>query len=259
MRELVKGDFLYVDVDTVFAQPIDESIFTADVMGVPDANCPLDIHPQKWWILENLKKMGYTTKPKYHINGGVSFFKDSPHAHLFAKKWHKYWLDCCKKDIFIDQPALHQTISEFSDVFSILPDFMNAQFGKNINTLAKAVILHYYSSWRNNPSYTPAYKFLQKEWLLNFRNDPYSEEFQELIYNPKEAFDQTALIIGRNFNLFFNSKLANHLANLHSSSDKADTRLFNFLEKQNMLLTKIYYRAIKILYPLKKFCKIINI
>lgn len=256
MRELVKGDFLYVDVDTVFAQPIDESIFTADVMGVPDANCPLDIHPQKWWILENLKKMGYTTKPKYHINGGVSFFKDSPHAHLFAKKWHKYWLDCCKKDIFIDQPALHQTISEFSDVFSILPDFMNAQFGKNINTLAKAVILHYYSSWGNNSSYTPAYKFLQKEWLEAFRNNPKSEIFINLIKNPKEAFDQNTFIIGQKENYLFNSKSMSQLMNIRSDSvDRADRRIYKILITQNRIITFFYYKCLSFLSTLNKLTR----
>ena len=253
MRQLVKGDFLYVDIDTVFAKPIDESLFTSDVMGVPDANCPLDVHPQKWWILENLKKMGYTTKSKYHINGGVSFFRDSPQAHLFAKKWHEYWLDCCEKDIYIDQPALHRTVAEFDDIFNILPDFMNAQFARNINTLANGVILHYYSSWVDNSSYTAAYKFLQKEWLEAFRNNPKSEVFANLIKNPKEAFDQNTLIIGKKENYLFNSKSMSQLMNIRiDSTDRADRRIYKFLVTQNRIITFFYYKFLSFLSPLYK-------
>lgn len=255
MRDLVKGDFLYVDVDTVFATPINEDLFKDDVMGVPDGNCILNDHPMKWFIEENLKKLQFDSDLEYHINSGVLYFKDSSIAHSFCQKWHQRWNESCKKEIFIDQPALHQAIVDTGRVLKILPNYMNAQFGRNINTLATGVILHYYSSWANNSLYTPAYRFLQKEWLSNFRKNPTTSDSKNLIKNPKEAFDQTTLIMGSNFNHFFNSTLANYLANLHISSDKADIRLLIFFEKQNLFLAKIYYRVLKILYPLKNIIK----
>ncbi len=252
MRNHIKGDFLYVDVDTVFAAPIDETLFSEDIMGVPDGNCPLKTHPMRWFIENNLKKVHFSNTLDYHINSGVLFFKDTPIAHSFARKWHERWLECCKKEIFIDQTALHQAIVDSGEKINLLPDCMNAQFGRNINTLTKGIILHYYSSWANNSLYTPAYRFLQKEWLSNFRKRPTADEFQKLIQRPKEAFDTNSSITGANFNNFYNSTLANYLAVIYSSSDKADLRLFSFLKKTCFSLARIYYISLKILYPLKK-------
>ena len=251
MRELIKDDFLYVDVDTVFAAPIDESLFSKDIMGVPDGNCPLKNHPMKWFIEDNLKKVHFDNTLDYHINSGVLFFKDTPIAHSFAQKWHEKWLESCQKGIYIDQPALHRTIAEFGDIFNILPDFMNAQFGRNINTLAKGVILHYYSSWGNISSYTPAYKFLQKEWLEAFRNNPKSEVFTNLIKNPKEAFDQNTFIIGKKENYLFNSKSMSQLMNIRiDSTDRADRRIYKILITQNRIITFFYYKFLSFFSPL---------
>lgn len=255
MRELIKDDFLYVDVDTVFAAPIDEALFSKDIMGVPDGNCPLKNHPMKWFIEDNLKKVHFDNTLDYHINSGVLFFKDTPIAHSFAQKWHERWLECCKKEIFIDQTALHQAIADFEKNISLLPDSMNAQFGRNINTLASGVILHYYSSWAENTFFTPAYKFLQKEWLSNFRNNPKSEEFQELIRNPKAAFDTNTFITGKNYDAWRNSRLIQHLASMHESSNRADLRLYSYLEKMTFAVSKFYYKLLKFFYPLCKPAK----
>lgn len=252
MRDLIKGDFLYVDVDTVFAGPVDEALFTDEIMGVPDGNCPLEKHPMRRLVIENLKKMGYSVESKYHINSGVLFFKDSPETHLFSNLWHNLWQETQKRDICIDQIALHQAIAQTNNKIGILPDCWNAQFGRNINTLATGIILHYYSSWTNNMLYKPAYKFLQKDWLLQFRANPKAKAFQAIIQNPKKAFDANTLIMGNGLDGFFYSRLGHQLATIHASSNNADERLFNILEKVIKFFVKIYYRTIKIFYPIKK-------
>lgn len=255
MRKLVKGDFLYVDVDTVFAAPIHESLFTNDVMGVPDGNCLLKYHPLKRQIEDNLKKLQFNNSLDYYINGGVLFFRDSPTAHSFASNWHRRWQESCSKGIFIDQPALHQAFIDSKLEQHLLPDFMNAQFGRNINTLANGIILHYYSSWIQGPSFSPAYKFLQKEWLNDFRGDPKSEKFQKIIQNPKAAFDSSTCVMGGNYNLWFNSQLIQRLVTLFNSTDSADKRLYCFLESAVDFICRYYYKTIKILYPFYKFFK----
>lgn len=258
MRELVKGDFLYVDVDTVFAAPIDESLFSHDVMGIPDANCPLKDHPLKWQIENNLKKLQFNNSLEYHINGGVLFLKDSPTAHSFANHWHRRWQESCSKGIFIDQPALHQAFCDSKLEQYLLPDYMNAQFGRNINTLIKGIILHYYSSWVTNSSYVPAYKFLQKDWLQSFRLSPKSETLIKEIFNPKEAFDPCSIILNSQFNLFWHTRLVQHLMNLWLSSNRADKRLFKISETTILKIRDFYYKLIKILHPFYKAIKSID-
>ena len=252
MRSLIDGDILYVDVDTVFAAPVDESLFTEDIMGVPDGNCLLKNHPMKWFIEDNLKTVHFDNTLDYHINSGVLFFKDTPMAHSFAQKWHERWLECCKKEIFIDQTALHQAIVDSGKKLGLLPESMNAQFGRNINTLANGVILHYYSSWAKSSFYDPAYKFLQTEWLSNFRTNPNSKEFQELIKNPQKAFDSNTFIMGKKYDSWRNSHLIQLLTSIYESNNRADTRLYSYLEKICLTISKHYYKIIKFLYPLYK-------
>lgn len=252
-RKFVKGDFLYVDVDTVFAAPLDESLLSEDVMGVPDGNYPLSDHPLKWFILDNLNKLGYSTNSKYHINSGVLYLKDTPYVHHFIDEWHELWQDSCKKGIFIDQAALQQAIYNSNETLKLLPNSWNAQFGRNINTLLDGIILHYYSSWNDNISYIPAYKFLQKEWLSLFRKNPKAEEFQTLIHNPKKAFDSSTFIMGNDFDRWRNSRLIYTLMNIYSSKNNADRRLFKLFEKLFFTTHKIYYTTIKLLYPIKSF------
>ena len=252
MRSLVNGDFLYVDVDTVFAAPINELLFTNDVMGVPDGNMPMNDHPMKDFIIKNLKKIQFENSLDYHINSGVLYFKDTSAAHAFAENWHKRWQESRKKGVFIDQPALHQAIIDSGKILKLLPDYMNAQFGRNINTLANAVILHYYQSWTNDSVYIPAYKFLQEDWLKKFRDNPKSKIFQKYIYNPKEAFDSNTFILGKKFNSFWNTRLLQHLMDLWNSTNRADKRLFGIYENIIFIVRAIYYRLIKIAHPFYK-------
>ena len=255
MRNLVKDDFLYVDVDTVFAGPIDESLFMHDVMGVPDGNCLLKDHPLRWQIEDNLKKLQFNNTLDYHINGGVLFLRDTPIAHSFASKWHKRWQESCAKGISIDQPALHQAFVDSKLEQHLLPDFMNAQFGRNVNTLIEGLILHYYSSWATNSSYIPAYRFLQKDWLQNFRLNPKSETFTKDIFNPKKAFDPCSIILNSQFNLFWHTRLVQHLMNLWTSSNRADKRLFKISETIVLKIKDLYYKLIEILHPFYKVIK----
>ena len=255
MRSLINGDFLYVDVDTVFADSVDESLFNADVMGVPDGNVPLKDHPMKWFVENNLKQAGFDNSANYHINSGVLFFKDTPLARSFAKKWHQRWEETCKKNIFIDQTALHQAIIDSGNILKLLPNCMNAQFGRNINTLNRGVILHYYSSWTDISLYKPAYKMLQDSFLKKIRENPTSKDIQELIQKPKEAFDENTFIMASDYNEFRNSEFIQNLLQLYHSTDKADIRLFSILERLSRLIRKTYYKTIKIIYPLKRIFK----
>lgn len=255
MRNLIDGDFLYVDVDTIFANPIDETLFTDDIMGVPDGNCPLKKHPMKWFIENNLKVANFDNCINYHINSGVLFFKDSPLARSFAQKWHQRWEETCKKSICIDQTSLHQAIIDSGNILKLLPNYMNAQFGRNINTLSKGVILHYYSSWMDISLYKPAYKMLQESFLKKIRENPMSKGVQELIQKPKEAFDENTFIMASDYNEFRNSEFIQNLLQLYNSTDKADIRLYSILERLCRVTRGIYYKTIKIIYPLKQIFK----
>ena len=89
MREHVSGDFLYVDVDTLWVGTIDEKDFNSDIMGVPDGNVDFASFIWKGHHLELSKKLNFKIDLDYFINGGVLFLKDSPIAHEFMSEWNQ--------------------------------------------------------------------------------------------------------------------------------------------------------------------------
>ena len=249
MRNLIDGDFLYVDVDTVWAEPYDETDFTDDIMGVPDAHCELGEHPCKELILDTLDKLNYNTNVLWYINGGVMFIRDNSYTRGFFARWHDFWLETCKKDVFIDQPSLNQVNYACNLAIKLLPDSYNSQIGRSIGKLAKARIIHYFSSWENDKKFRPSYKFLQKDFLKKVRTNYLDKEVVYYLENPKEAFDSNTFIIGDEMAMFWQSKTWNDLVLLQQSNKSEDVRLYKILIKMLKYVPKAYYKIIPYLYP----------
>lgn len=255
MREYVGGDFLYVDVDTVWAEPYDESDFIKDIMAVPDGHVELKEHSCKDFIYDQIEKASFSPPVKWYVNSGVLFVRDTQYTRHFFAKWHENWKKSCLNAVCIDQPALNQVNSDLGNVISLLPDCYNSQIGRCIKTLASAKIIHYFSSWESIASFKPSYKFLKKDFLLKVRSNPYDEDCLNSIYHPKEAFDDITFIVNKEMTQFWESKLCADLLRLEQSENSADVRLFKILRWCTINIPKWYYRIIPYLYPLYRVFK----
>ena len=255
IRELVDGDILYIDVDTIFCDAIDSSVFKDDVMGVPDGHCLLKDHPMLHFIENNIKICGFDPGTPYHINGGVLYLKDSEKARSYGKRWHQLWMQCVEKGVSIDQPSLNQANADLDNIISILPGTYNAQILRSINELADAKIIHYFSSWTNEKRYTPSYTLLQPSFLQMVREKGLCENVTKVLEKPKRAFDRHVFLLNGSLNDYLQSKLSSDLAILAGSNNSADIKLYNFLTHFIPWIIRKYYRFIPYLSPIYRMFK----
>ena len=114
VRHLIKGDFLYIDLDTVIADSL-EGIGDCMEDMIENIGMVLDEHVEtsRHYMYMNMKmnaeKMGYRVAYKdRHFNSGVMYVKDTPATYDFFKLWNVLYLECHKMGIDTDQTALNE-------------------------------------------------------------------------------------------------------------------------------------------------------
>ena len=228
MRKYVEGDFLYIDADTVWNAPIDETVFTHDVMGVLDGHCLLAEHPLKKRIEEDFKKVGYNPDVEKYVNGGVLFSRDSEVSRNFFDIWHKKWLETSESKYFIDMPSLNCAIKEIGDAFDLLPDIYNAQISRSWEYFFDAKIIHFFTGWQNDYFESP-YMFQKKEFWNEIKKVGLSESILASISRPQAAFEKTLGVYGNAEKEFRDTALFGFLEDLYKRRKEKGT--FYFLEK----------------------------
>ena len=189
MRKYVEGDFLYVDADTVWNAPVDESDFTHDIMGVLDGHCLLSEHPLRDGIAEEFKKTKCNPEVEKYINGGVLFSRDSDLSKRFFALWHEKWLETSKTGLFIDMPALNFAIKQISSSFALLPDVYNVQISRSWQYFWNAKVIHFFTGWQKDVFESP-YLFQKKEFWKGIKENGLSESVVATINNPMTAFEK---------------------------------------------------------------------
>ena len=99
LSQHVKGDFLYVDTDTVITDNLEEiDNFTGDLGAVADRHTTLQYHFGR----DRLKKEALEGGWKYSddmvwFNGGLLFVRDNDLAKAFFNEWNTQWKESYKK------------------------------------------------------------------------------------------------------------------------------------------------------------------
>lgn len=190
LRQRLSGTLLFIDTDTVICDVIPE-IDMKKSMGMV-----LDLHELRsesnffYTDLLDVKCGLDSGNYDYYYNSGVVWSKDDEHAHRIYEKWHSLWEQTRKTGIHRDQPALNYIVKEEQEHIETLDGIWNCQiateFGKSLNYLADAHIVHYFSS-----SATTAYKFAMKEYTNLPYNDP---NILEMLQKPKQQFDRCRVV-----------------------------------------------------------------
>ena len=205
IREIIKGDFLYIDTDTVICgslEGIDECKY--DVAGVPDSNA---------WCRDNAFSAGMKSSVKqifgsdissfeYLINGGVIYAKDNAVAHELFQRWNKNWrYSCFEKGKSQDQPALWQSDYEMGGVLKCLPDIYNSQVAMSLQYFADARIVHFlHMDFISDQTYSlylglEIYRQLKREGSI-------TEQIRDQIIHCKASFAPMTMPVGRDQLLF---------------------------------------------------------
>ena len=228
MRKYVKGDFLYVDADTVWNTPIKESDFTHDIMGVLDGHCLLSEHPQKKWIEDGFKKVNYNPGVEKYVNGGVLFSKDSCVSDHFFDLWHEMWKKTSASGCFIDMPSLNYAIKQIGDSFALLPGVYNAQISHSWEYFFCAKVVHFFTGWQNNYFESP-YIFQKKSFWNSVRENGISECVASAIEKPLSSFEKMRGVYGPSELEFRKTALYGFLVDMYSK--KANKKTFYLLEQ----------------------------
>lgn len=189
MRDLIEGDFLYVDADTVWAAPVNENDFSEDVMGVLDGHCLLNDHPLKPGIEQDFEQTGCNPNVLSYVNGGVLFVKDSEKGRKFFEIWHEKWLETSKSGYYIDMPSLNYAFKQlYGDDVPLLPENYNAQISRSWKYFPKAKLVHFFTGWMKDVGEKP-YVFQRKTFWEIVKREGLNNYVVQMLENPLEAFD----------------------------------------------------------------------
>lgn len=152
LRNIVIGNFLYIDCDTLITQPLYEiDSFPYTIAAVFDGHCPFKYNPMREFFLLQNKHLNYPLDKIYkYYNGGVMYVKDTDEAYLFYNLWHKNYLISSEKGVLIDEPALSMTNIEQNDIIQEIDGTWNCQIRFGALYLATNKILHFCSK-KNMP------------------------------------------------------------------------------------------------------------
>lgn len=143
VRELISGDFLFVDCDTICCRSLAEvDDFTCEVGAVGDDNTLFQENAFKASTCKNAAPICDLSNEQYYFSSGVLFCQDTRAVHELFALWHKYWRDGVDKGINIDQPAFAKANIVIGHIIQSIDNVYNCVLYTQNSYLADAVILH---------------------------------------------------------------------------------------------------------------------
>jgi len=204
LRNLIKGDFLYLDNDTIITDSlgaIDQ--FDGIIGAVKDQHTPIGLNEDKDIIRLWAQQDGWTyADDLVYFNGGVMFVRDSEFTHAFFQEWNKRWQNSIiKYPRLIDQSSLAGTNEFFQYPIKELGGEWNCQPTNGLSYIHKAKIMHYWTYNRTN--YT--WMFYDKSIIHRIKELGYiSKDISELVEKAKEAFViPNKIISGRELDIYY--------------------------------------------------------
>ena len=224
IRELITGDFFYIDTDTVICKSLsDIDNCEYDVAGISDSNVLLKDNPFAGGMIGSVKNIfgSDVSNCDYLINGGVIYAKDNEVAHELFIRWNRNWTySCFEKGNSQDQPALWQSNHEMGNVIKLLPDVYNSQVAMSLYYFADAAIVHFlHMNFIPDQSYSPylslkIYKDIKEAGVL-------TPEIKNLIINCKSSFAPLTMPVGQNQMLFLFTNVGKNFVQIYKDGGVA--------------------------------------
>ncbi|MDL2243257.1 hypothetical protein LJB84_00220 [Bacteroidales bacterium OttesenSCG-928-J19] len=146
LRHYVKGDYLFVDSDTIVCGDLSElNSITAPLSAVWDRHCLLRDNPRYRNIKRRSKGIFDLEKEDFYFNSGVMLVRDCEESHRFYSAWHQNYLTHVDS-IAIDQPTLALTHQQLNIPIHTLSGEYNCQIENGIRYIRGMKIMHYFAS-----------------------------------------------------------------------------------------------------------------
>ena len=204
LRELIMGDYLFVDTDTIITANLSEiDNFKCSVGAVLDWHShtrDLDYIPYyKEHFRDTVKKIfGCTIKLETDVyNSGVMYVKDDEHAHQLYNFWHQNWNFSREHGKSTDQPALTYTCDTMNNPIAEISGIYNCQLKMSLKYLAKAKILHLFTG-SDSSCVSPILGISLYEQIK--KNGSITKEVKDILLNSKETFSSpTYIMVGQDY------------------------------------------------------------
>lgn len=200
VRKFVEGPYLFVDTDTICAEPLDDicQFLKYDVAAENEFHVPLFQSVFRHHVANYIKSAfgSNITEDDRWLNSGVMFVNDTPAAFDFYDCWHKNWEHSAfESGNPQDQPALLMTYREKKKIISALPGEYNCQVGLCVKYLAYAKIIHFlHFDYPKDQSFNP---FQTKEIYRKIKeNGDLTPEIVEMIKNVKSIYSSPSCVVG---------------------------------------------------------------
>ena len=201
MRNLIEGDFLYIDGDTAIVDFLEDSFGDdCDVGAVADLHARENdkYHTKHKLINERIKKLNFALSLRnLYFNGGLIYAKDDAEAKEFFDKWHQLYLYCVANGIDVDQLSLNEANRVLGFPLKELPGEWNCQVREAYNHLSRvktiypllcrAKIIHFFGSGIDGKS--EPHPLMKDEFFEKIKKEEkISDDALRIIYNAKTAF-----------------------------------------------------------------------
>lgn len=209
IRNVLKGDYIFIDTDTVICKPLDGIV--EDIRELKDFRGIAAVREGHATMKDTLFPPTGTVKRIFDIdisksplmtNSGVMFVADIPFTHEFYKRWNENWKrSCFEKGNSQDQPSLYATDCQYGYVIRELSGIYNAQVAMSLKYYADAVILHWWHmDFIEDQSYSP---YFSLEIYQNLKKaGEITPQIEDLIINAKQSFVSPTMPVGKEHILF---------------------------------------------------------
>ena len=237
MRNLLDGDFLFVDADTIITGTLDDvDSWDCSIGAVLDSHCHSreicdGIAFQDMYINRLYRLFGVVYNGEDVFNSGVLYVKDDEKAHHFFEIWHKNWQHSNSHGFYLDQLPMLKTNIELGEIIKEIPGEYNCQIKFSIQFLTRAIIIHTFSSTgHSNISVllgSEIFEEIQQNQCLTSR-------VKNLLLTSKEQFASPSYLIDKRWNrLSFQPAIELVNATLDSKKmfDRFSLGLINYLAR----------------------------
>ena len=181
VRQLIKGDFLFIDSDTIVQKSlVDIDTYECEVGAVLESHLPVSEFCDS--LHRRAKELNATigvdidAEEKY-FSSGVLLVKDTKKAHKLYELWHLYWKEGIEIGLKIDQPSLAKARREVGYIIRQIPDSFNCILFTRPIFIREAHILHI-AAYQN-----PSFLFMDR--VLNYvKENGLNEWLKQMILRP---------------------------------------------------------------------------
>lgn len=144
--QFVRGDIIYLDVDTLVRRPLEaQSQFEAVFGAVADApGLKPSEDPER---LRISRMIGWNPGHTY-FNSGFFYYRSSPAVDRFFEKWHSLWYDTRSATNGKDQPAFNAAITLADFDVQELAETFNHQIPLSWINCQQSKVWHFWESSR---------------------------------------------------------------------------------------------------------------